>query len=292
MEPVTIAATAALVMKYVLPAVKELGSSVLDKSQDEAGDATVRLGQRLLRQLLRGRQTGSVDSPTGVLEQGIERRVDAISADPGRQHPQIQLEGAIEDLLTADPQRLASVRALLGQGTSDFSVRQGDNSVFTSGPVLGPVYGGSGNIYNYAREDPRTVAAKHFAAGEQHLNLGLRREAAKEFALAAANDPANPDAYYLGAIALLDGSKAIRASLERVREVENLIRAAMGLEDRAIYHYFLAYLSHDYYERKFLKPPGSWQAPALEAVRKGLTQEAINSLFTRLSVENPLPGLR
>ncbi|WP_344179624.1 hypothetical protein [Kribbella lupini] len=292
MEPITIAAaTAALVMKYVVPAIKDLGGRVLDKSQDEASDATVRLGQRLIRQLLRGRQAGVVDSPVGVLEEGIERRVAAIAANPEHQNAQIQLEGAVEDLLTADPERLAAVRALLGSVSNDFTVRQGRGSVFTTGTVHGPVYGGSNNTY-YAREDQQTLAAKHFAAGEQHLGLGLRREAAQDFALAAANDPANPTAYYLGAVALLDGSKAIRASLQCIRKVEALIRAAINLEDRGIYHYFLAYLSHDYYERKSLRPLGSWRVPALEAVKRGLTQEQIDSLFTLLSVENPLPDLR
>jgi tetratricopeptide (TPR) repeat protein len=234
---------------------------------------------------------GAPDSPAGVLEQGIERRVITISADPDQRNVQVQLEGAIEDLLTVDAERLAAVRALLGQAPSDFAVRQGDGSVFTAGSVHGSVYAGTGNTF-FAREDPRTVAAKHFAAGEQHLSLGLRREAAEDFALAATNDPANPAAYYLAAVALLDGAKAFRASLQRIREIEQLIRAAIELDDRGIYHYFLAYLSHDYYERKYLKPVGSWRAPALEAAKRGVTREQIDGLFSMLSVDNPLPDFR
>jgi tetratricopeptide (TPR) repeat protein len=287
MEPITAAAaTAALVMKYLLPEISNLGEQVLEKSGDAASDAAVGFGQRLLRRLLRRRP----GSPTDVIEQGIERRVLAVSADPGQQNASIQLEGAIEDLLTADPELLASVRELLDQAPGETSVRQGDGSIF-AGRDIGTVFAGQNNTY-YAREDPKDLAAKYFSAGEQHLSMGLFREAAEDFRQARVHDPHNQAAYFLGAVAGLDGQKAFRASLQRIREVERLIQGAMALGDGAIYHYFLAYLQYDYYERRSLKEQGSWRASFTEAWTKGVTPGQIDSLFRFLSVENPLPALR
>jgi tetratricopeptide (TPR) repeat protein len=285
MEPITIAATAAMVMKFVLPAIKSLGAQVLEKSGDSTSDAVVSFGQRLLGQLLSRRGPAG---PMAALERGIERRVSAIAADPAQQNAPIQLEGAVEDLLTADPEMLASIRELLARAPE---VHQGDGSVYAGRDISGTVYAGQGNHY-YAREDPKEVAAKHFAAGEEHLSLGLFSEAAEDFRQARMLAPRNQAAYYLGAIAALDGQKAFRASLQCIRAVERLIQGAIGLQDRPIYHYFLAYLHYDYYERKSLMAPESWRLPFNRAWDSGLTPDQIDSLFTKLSVVNPLPAHR
>ena len=145
MEPITIAATAALVTKYVLSAIKHLGDKVLQKSEESAEDAAVGYGKRLLHLLLdRTRQGGQLNLREAALEGGIERRVRAIAEDPGREAVSIQLEGAIEDLLTADSALLASVVELLGRVPTD-ALQQSDRSSYVGRDNSGTIVTGDGN---------------------------------------------------------------------------------------------------------------------------------------------------
>jgi hypothetical protein len=130
---------------------------------------------------------------------------------------------------------------------------------------------------------------QHFKAGVDHLRLGLHAKALEDFRLAMNAGAESPDLYYLSAVATLDGRKAFLAPLARIREAEDLIHAALRLEDRGVFHYFLAYLGFDYYERKSLKAPTPWRASLARTWSLGVTQEEIDSLFELLSVNDPLP---
>lgn len=168
----------------------------------------------------------------------------------------------------------------------------GDRRAEVAGDSFGPIIAGDHNTISYAVEDPRVVAARHVAAGIRHLGVGLHRDAVTEFRQARAGDPGNPEPYFLGAVANLDGKKAFLASLQCIRETEELILGALALEDRAVFHYLLAYIRYDYYTRKFLRPPAPWQESFDDAWNKGLTHGQIDALFTLLSVEDPLPAAR
>jgi hypothetical protein len=61
-----------------------------------------------------------------------------------------QLEGAIEDLLAADPGLLASVVALL-EAAPPATMRLGDRSSYVGGSSFGPVITGDGNTVSYRR---------------------------------------------------------------------------------------------------------------------------------------------
>jgi hypothetical protein len=122
-----------------------------------------------------------------------------------------------------------------------------------------------------------------------HLRLGLHVKALEDFRLAMNAGAKSPDLYYLSAVAMLDGRKAFLAPLARIREAEDMIHAALKLEDRGVFHYVLAYLGFDYYERKSLKAPTPWPASLARAWNLGVTQDEIDSLFELLSVNDPLP---
>lgn len=89
----------------------------------------------------------------------------------------------------------------------------------------------------------------------------------KTFQLAMNQDAHNPDVYYVSAVATLNGHKAFLAPLSRIREVERLVQAAISLEERGIFHYFLAYVRYDYDERKSLRPPAPWKSSVAQARR-------------------------
>lgn len=148
-EALTAAAAAGVVMTYAVPAIRNLGERVLEASEDSVSNAVVGLGKRLLRALLGRRAHADESSPEVVaLRKGIERRVVALARDPARQKAASQLEGAIEDLLMADPGLLASIAALLEQAPQA-TVRQGDRSSYVGGDNSGTVVTGDGNTVRY-----------------------------------------------------------------------------------------------------------------------------------------------
>jgi tetratricopeptide (TPR) repeat protein len=149
---------------------------------------------------------------------------------------------------------------------------------------LGIVITGNSNVVRVGA-DP----GQHLAAGIEHLRLGLHAKALEHFRQAMNAGAQSPDLCYLSAVARLDGRKAFLASLSRIREAEELIRAAVMLQDRGVFHYFLAYLGFDYYARRSLNAPTPWPASLARAWNKGVTQEEIDSLFKLLSVNDPLP---
>jgi hypothetical protein len=149
---------------------------------------------------------------------------------------------------------------------------------------FGVIITGDGNVVRVGGD-----SGQHFKAGADHLRLGLHARALEDFRLAMNAGARSPDLYYLSAVATLDGRKAFLAPLARIREAEELMHAALTLEDRGVFHYLLAYLGFDYYERKSLKAPTPWHASLARAWSLGVTQDEIDSLFELLSVNDPLP---
>jgi hypothetical protein len=293
MDPVTIAATAAAVMRYALPAIRDFGEKVLDTSEDSASDAVVGFGKKLLITLLTRRPRADKTRPDLMqLEAGVARRVLAVAQDPSQQKAVSQLEGAVEDLLLADPALYASVVAMLQRAPSE-TFRQGDRSVHIDGPNYGMNITGSvtGNpiINNNNFGQPGVSKDQHFTTGQKYLHLRLPAQALEEFTLATDTDSTNPDVYFLSAVATLNGEKAFLAPLAGIRRAQQLLEAATRLQDRGIFHYFMAYLVTDYYERKSLRAPVSASAAFSRALRLGVGQDEVIDLFHMLGVDNPLP---
>jgi hypothetical protein len=143
---------------------------------------------------------------------------------------------------------------------------------------------GNGNVV-YLGPD----RGEYFKAGLRHIDLRMYTRALEDFSLAMSYDAGNPDVYYLSAVASLNGQKAFLAPLERIRQVEELTHAAIALEERGVFHYLLAYVGLDYYDRKSFRAPTPWQLSLARAWSLGLRHYEISSLFRLLSVANPLP---
>jgi hypothetical protein len=125
-EALTAAATAGVAMKYVLPAIRDLGEKVLEASEDSVSNAVVGFGKRLLLVLLGRRAQADQSTPEVVaLRKGIERRVLAVARDPAQQKAASQLEAAIEDLLMADSKCAGLDRGAARKGASGDRVAGG-----------------------------------------------------------------------------------------------------------------------------------------------------------------------
>jgi hypothetical protein len=160
----------------------------------------------------------------------------------------------------------------------------GDGSSHVGRDNFGTIITGNDNVVGIGA-DP----GQHLRSGVHHLRLGLHAKALEDFRLALNAGASSPDVYYLSAVATLGGKKAFLAPLARIRAAEDLIHAALRLEDRGVLHYFLAYLAFDYYERKSLRAPMPWRASLARSRSLEVTQDEIDSLFQLLSVNDPLP---
>lgn len=160
----------------------------------------------------------------------------------------------------------------------------GDQWTSVAGDNRGTIVTGNGNVV-YVGPDP----GQFLELGIQHLKIGLHVRALEDFNLAMNSGPENPDVYYLSAVATLRGKSAFLATLSRIRAAETLIQAAIRLEPRGVFYYFMAYLGLDYYDRKSLKAPIPWRSSLADARNHGVTRVEIDGLFKLLSVNDPLP---
>jgi hypothetical protein len=94
---------AALAMSYVIAAVREFGGTVLNQAQDDAAEATVGLGRRLLQRIF-GTRTPGEALPEPV--------ADAV-ASPEDEDAVAALRLAIRKALAADPELRGDVEHML-----------------------------------------------------------------------------------------------------------------------------------------------------------------------------------
>ncbi|GHV39098.1 hypothetical protein AGMMS49546_10580 [Spirochaetia bacterium] len=119
------------------------------------------------------------------------------------------------------------------------------------------------------------------------LKLKLPAKALPYFEKAMADNFSDPSFYYYAAICLLNGKKAFLALRPEIDKILEYLNAALMLEDRGIYHYFLAYIKNDYFERKHLtSKPGS-QELLENAKQRGVSEQEIQELYALLGVERP-----
>ena len=94
---------AVVVMSYVLAAIREFGGAALNKAQDDAAEATIGLGRRVLQRIFGTRKAG---------EPLPEPVVDAV-ANPHDEDAVAALRLAIRKALAADSQLRADVEGML-----------------------------------------------------------------------------------------------------------------------------------------------------------------------------------
>lgn len=104
-----------------------------------------------------------------------------------------------------------------------------------------------------------------------YLKLGLWTQAELHFQKAIASNLDNSEIYFYWAISLLEGKRPFTQPLAIIRKAEECANAAILLEPRGSYYLLLAYLTSDYFERKFLNRPMS-STQLLQVARQcGLT---------------------
>ena len=72
-----------------------------------------------------------------------------------------------------------------------------------------------------------------------------------------------------------------------IDKIEEYINAALMIEPRGIYYYFLAYIKYDYFNRKFFKTSPTYQEALVMAEQAGYSPFDAEQLFAILGVERP-----
>ena len=120
-----------------------------------------------------------------------------------------------------------------------------------------------------------------------YLKMKLYAKALQCFEKAISENIDNPESYFYAAICLLNGKKAFLATRETIDKIEDYINAAIMLESRGIFYYFLAYIKYDYYIRKHFKTSPTCSEVLHEANMAGYSSEDVDQLFSILSIEKP-----
>ena len=126
-----------------------------------------------------------------------------------------------------------------------------------------------------------------FSLGACYLKLKLYDKAHQRFMEAIEEDFNNPEAPFYAAVSLLNGRKAYFAPLANIKRAMELVEAARIIEERGVFHLFLAYIKYDFYARKCLRISPDWKGELSVAIQENLTSTDVNILFDILGVECP-----
>lgn len=119
-----------------------------------------------------------------------------------------------------------------------------------------------------------------------YLKLKLYDKAIKYFDTAMDSNIDNSYIYFYYAIALLKGKKPFLTPLSQIKRIIELLNTAITLENKAIYHYFLAYIKYDCYERKNLNITPNYLTE-FEIAKNNILEDEIQNLFDELGQTIP-----
>ena len=120
-----------------------------------------------------------------------------------------------------------------------------------------------------------------------YLKLKLYDKALEAFETAIENNFDNSETFFYAAICLLGGKKAFFMQRPVIDKIEEYIHAALSIEPRGIYHYFLAYIKYDYFKRKFFKTSPTYEEALKNANDAGVSPFDVEQLYGILDVSRP-----
>ena len=120
-----------------------------------------------------------------------------------------------------------------------------------------------------------------------YLKLKLYDKAQVAFEKAIEADFDNSETYFYAAVCLLKGKKAFLAQRADIDKAVEYINAALMIEPRGIYYYFLAYIKYDFFERKYLNTTPNYRECVQMSYDIGTSDVDKDMLFNILGVTNP-----
>lgn len=120
-----------------------------------------------------------------------------------------------------------------------------------------------------------------------YLRLKLYDKALLAFEKAIDDNFNNSETFFYAAICLLQGKKAFLQQRPTIDKILEYINAALMIEPKGIYYYFLAYIKYDYFQRKYFKTSPTYQETLVMAVETGLSEFDVEQLYEILGVARP-----
>lgn len=119
------------------------------------------------------------------------------------------------------------------------------------------------------------------------LKLKQYDKALAAFEKAMPNSFDNSEVYFYAAVCLLQGKIPFLHMRPTIDKILSYVDSALMIEERGIYHYFLAYIKHDYFKRKFLNVTPNYSQHLAMAQRAGLSMQDVDRLYAVLGTQRP-----
>lgn len=136
------------------------------------------------------------------------------------------------------------------------------------------------------KDDPNNIQLNQSIA-ICYLKLKFFDKALLAFEKNIEEDFDNSETYFYAAICLLNGKRAFLATKANIDKIEKYMKAALAIEPRGIYYYFLAYVKYDFFEQKRLKTLPSCSDLLQTAREAGYSMFDVEQLFSILGFEKP-----
>lgn len=120
-----------------------------------------------------------------------------------------------------------------------------------------------------------------------YLKLGMYDKAYAAFNQLLENNFDDSESFFYAAVCLLKGKRAFLTQLSNIKKIQEYLEAALMIEERGVYHLFLAYVKLDYYAKKALRVSPNWQEELRAARQNNLSAEDTKILFELLRVPVP-----
>lgn len=120
-----------------------------------------------------------------------------------------------------------------------------------------------------------------------YLKLKLYDKALLAFEKAMEDNFDNSETFFYAAVCLLKGKKPFMVSRNVINQVLEYINAALMIEKRGLYYYFIAYIKYDYFYRKGFMISPNYQECLKTAITYGVSELDIQMLYDTLCVNRP-----
>lgn len=118
-----------------------------------------------------------------------------------------------------------------------------------------------------------------------YLKLKMFDEAYNAFSKAVVDNFDNSETYFYAAVSLLKGKKAFLHTRPEIDKMLELLNAAIMIESRGIYYYFMAYIKYDYFKRKFLTTTPNYQDCLAKAKAFGCSKTDVDLFYSTAGVD-------
>ena len=127
----------------------------------------------------------------------------------------------------------------------------------------------------------------NLSIGICYLRLKMYEKASAAFEKAMEDNFDNPQPFFLAAVSLLQGKKPFVTLRPTIDKMEEFLNAAVMIEPRAVFYYFMSYIKQDYYNRKFFKTSPTSEELYATAIQYGLTETDIQSFHSMIGIPRP-----